>query len=560
MGEKKYAIGIDFGTESGRAVLVDVSNGAEIATAVYHYADGVIDDRLPRTDIKLPPDWALQNPMDYIETFKQTVPAVLKQSGVDPADVIGLGIDFTSCTMMPTLKDGTPLCALPEWKDNPHAWVKLWKHHAAQPEADKINATARARGEKWVPIYGGKISSEWFFSKTLQILDEAPEVYQAADRLIEAADWVVWRLTGEEKRNACTAGYKAIWQKREGFPSREYFAALDPRLADVIDTKMSRDIYPLGARAGGLTEEAARWTGLKPGTAVAVANVDAHVTVPAATVTEPGRMVIIMGTSNCHMVLGTERKEVEGMCGVVEDGIIPGYYGYEAGQSGVGDIFAWFVDHAVPPEYHEAAKARGVDLHKLLEEEAAKLQPGENGLLALDWWNGNRSVLVDVDLTGLLVGATLATTAPEIYRALIEATAFGTRMIIEAFEKNGVAVNEIVAAGGLPEKNKLLMQIYADVSGRPFKVVASAQAPALGAAMHGAVAAGKAAGGYESIFEAAQRMAHLKDEMYTPVPAHQAVYDKLYADYVTLYDYFGRGENNVMKRLKAMRAAILAHP
>ncbi len=558
MGEKKYAIGVDFGTESGRAVLVDVSDGAEVATSVFAYSDGVIDDRLPRTNIKLPPDWALQNPMDYIETFRHTIPAVLRQSGVDPADVIGVGIDFTACTMMPTLKDGTPLCALPQWKDNPHAWVKLWKHHAAQPEADKINETARARGEKWLPIYGGKISSEWFFSKVLQILDEAPEVYEAADRLIEGADWVVWQLTGEETRNLCTAGYKAIWQKKEGFPSREYFAALAPRRADVVDTKMSRDIHPLGARAGGLTQEAAKWTGLKPGTAVAIANVDAHVTVPAATVTEPGRMVMIMGTSICHMVLGRERKEVEGMCGAVEDGIIPGFYGFEAGQSGVGDIFAWFVDHAVPPEYHEAAKQRGVDLHALLEAEAARLKPGESGLLALDWWNGNRSVLVDVDLTGLLVGATLATTAPEIYRALIEATAFGTRMIIEAFEKNGVAVNEIVAAGGLPEKNKLLMQIYADVTGRPFKVVASAQAPALGSAMHGAVAAGKAAGGYDSIVEAAQHMAHLKDEMYTPIPEHTAVYDKLYAEYVTLHDYFGRGQNNVMKRLKAMRAEILA--
>ncbi|MBN1286928.1 MAG: ribulokinase [Anaerolineae bacterium] len=557
MGEKKYAVGIDFGTESGRAVLVDVSNGEEIATAVHLYADGVIDEKLPGADVKLPPDWALQNPLDYIETFKQTIPTVLEASGVDPEDVIGVGIDFTACTMMPTLADGTPLCACAEWKDNPHSWVKLWKHHAAQPEADKINATARARGETWLPLYGGKISSEWFFSKSLQILDEAPEVYAAADRLIEGADWVIWQLCGAETRNNCTAGYKAIWQKEEGFPSREYFAALDPRMADIVDQKMSRDIRFLGERAGGLTEQAAGWTGLKPGTAVAVANVDAHVTVPAAGVTEPGTMVMIMGTSICHMVMGKERREVEGMCGVVEDGIVPGLYGYEAGQSGVGDIFAWFVDHAVPPEYHAAAKQRGVDLHKLLEEEAARLKVGESGLLALDWWNGNRSVLVDVDLTGLLIGATLATTAPEIYRALIEATAFGTRMIVEAFESNGVAVNELVAAGGLPEKNKLLMQIYSDVTGRPFKIIKSAQGPALGSAMHGAVAAGKAAGGYDSIVEAAQRMGGLKDEMYEPIPENQKVYDKLYADYVTLYDYFGRGENDVMKRLKALRATVL---
>ncbi len=557
MSNRKYTIGVDFGTESGRAVLVEVNNGKEIATAVYPYKNRVIDEFLPGTKIRLEPDWALQDPEDYIRTFKATIPAVLKKTRVDPADVIGMGIDFTACTMLPVKADGTPLCTLPEYRKNPHAWVKLWKHHAAQPEADKINATARQIGEKWLDRYGGKISSEWFFSKTLQILDEAPEIYAAADRLIEAADWVVWQLTGEESRNSCTAGYKALWHKRDGFPRNEYFAALDPRLARVVDEKMSRKINPLGERAGGLTAQAARWTGLKAGTAVAIANVDAHVSVPAATVTEPGRMVMIMGTSICHMVLGANERTVEGMCGYVEDGIMPGFFGYEAGQSGVGDIFAWFVDHAVPPEYHAAAKKRKVDLHKMLELEAAKLKPGESGLLALDWWNGNRSVLVDVDLTGLLLGATLATKAPEIYRALIEATAFGTRVIVEAFERNGVPVNEFVTCGGLPEKNKLLMQIYADVTGRELKVTASTQTPALGSAMFGAVAAGRAAGGYDSIFEATPRMARLKKESFKPIPANQKVYDQLYAEYVRLYDYFGRGENNVMKTLKKIRAEAM---
>ena len=553
----KYTIGIDFGTESGRAVLVDVGNGKEIATAVYPYLHGVIDESLPGSKTRLEPDWAVQDPEDYIRTFKTTIPAVLKKSGVSAEDVIGIGIDFTACTMMPVKADGTPLCALPEYRKNPHAWVKLWKHHAAQPEADKINATARQMGEKWLDRYGGKISSEWFFSKTLQILDEAPEIYAAADRLIEAADWVVWQLTGEEKRNSCTAGYKALWSKREGFPRSEYFAALDPCLEHVVDEKMSRQIDPLGARAGDLTPQAARWTGLKAGTAVAIANVDAHVSVPAATVVEPGRMVMIMGTSICHMVLAKNERTVEGMCGYVEDGIIPGFFGYEAGQSGVGDIFAWFVDHAVPPEYHAAAKKRKIDLHKWLETQAAKLKPGESGLLALDWWNGNRSVLVDVDLTGMLLGATLATRAPEIYRALIEATAFGTRVIVEAFEKNGVAVNEFVTCGGLPEKNKLLMQIYADVTGRELKVTASTQTAALGAAMFGAVAAGRTAGGYDSIFEATPRMARLKKESFKPIPANQKVYDQLYAEYVRLYDYFGRGENNVMKTLKKIKAEAM---
>lgn len=328
----KYAIGVDFGTESGRAVLVDVTNGHEIAGAVHSYANGVIDEMLPGTNIRLDPDFALQDPNDYLEVFKQAIPAVLKKSGVNPKDVIGLGIDFTACTMPPTKANGTPLCFLPEWRDNPHAWVKLWKHHAAQPEANKLNQIAAEQGYTFLNRYGGKISSEWFFPKAWQILDEAPEVYAAADRLLEAADWVVWQLSGVETRNSCTAGYKAIWSKREGFPADDFFKALDPRMEHIVDEKMTRDIKPLGAKAGELTAEAAGWTGLQPGVAIAVANVDAHVSVPAATVTEPGRMVIIMGTSNCHMVVGAEEKLVPGMCGVVEDGIIAGMPGYEAGQ------------------------------------------------------------------------------------------------------------------------------------------------------------------------------------------------------------------------------------
>jgi len=554
----KYAIGVDFGTESGRAVLVDVADGREVATAVYPYSHGVIDEVLPipGEEIHLEPDWALQDPQDYIRTFQSTIPAVLEQSKVKPEDVIGIGIDFTACTMLPVKQDGTPLCDLPEFRQQPHAWVKLWKHHAAQSEADKINEIARKMGQKWLDRYGGKISSEWFFSKVLQILDEAPEIYAAADRLLEATDWVVWQLTGVETRNSCTAGYKAIWSKREGFPDKSFFKALDLRLENVVDEKMTRDIRPIGDRAGGLTEQAALWTGLRPGTAVAIANVDAHVAVPAATVTEPGRMVMIMGTSICHMVLGDEEHVVPGMCGYVEDGIVPGLFGYEAGQSCVGDHFAWFVENCVPASYKGEARKRQIDIHQLLEEKAAMLKPGESGLLALDWWNGNRSVLVDVDLTGLLLGATLATKSEEIYRALIEATAYGTRVIADTFQQNGVPIRELVACGGLPEKNILLMQIYADVTGREIKVTASKQTPALGSAMFGAVAAGKSAGGYDSIYNAAQTMAHLKVETFKPIPENQKVYEKLFTEYLRLHDYFGRGENNVMKTLKKIKAEV----
>lgn len=558
MAKRRYAIGVDFGTESGRAVLVDVASGEEVATAVHPYRDGVIDEKLPDTDVELPPDFALQNPADYVEVLRTTVPAVLRGSGASAEDVIGVGTDFTACTMLPVDEKGAPLCTRSKWWDSPYAWVKIWKHHAAQSEANELNRIARERDEAFLDRYGGKISSEWLFPKIWETLKRAPEVYEAADRFIEGADWIVLQLTGQERRNLCTAGYKAIWSKREGYPDDDFFAALDPRLRDVIDERLSREIYRLGLRAGGLVEEMADMMGLHSGTPVSVGNVDAHVSVPAATVVEEGRMVIIMGTSNCHMVLGNEERMVPGMCGVVEDGIISGYFGYEAGQSCVGDHFAWFVENAVPEEYHEEARAKGVNLHQLLEGKAARQKPGEHGLLALDWWNGNRSVLVDADLTGLLLGATLATRPEDIYRALIEATAYGTRVIIEAFEENDVAVEEIVACGGLPERNKMLMQIYSDVTGREIKVTASSQTPALGSAMFGAVAAGAEAGGYDSIFEAAQHMAHLRDEVYRPIPAHREVYDQLYAEYVRLHDHFGRGENDVMKRLKALRQRILA--
>jgi L-ribulokinase len=534
-----YAVGIDFGTESARALLVDCRDGTEVGVRVHEYANGVIDEQLG--GLPLEPDWALQDPRDYVAAVEQTVALLLVDAGVAADDVCGVGIDFTSCTMLPTLADGTPLCLVDELRTEPHAWVKLWKHHAAQPEADRINEVGVERGEPWVRRYGGKYSSEWFFAKALQILDEAPSVYARAERLLEGADWIVWQLTGVETRNACTAGYKAMWSKADGFPDRDFFAALDPRFADVVDEKMSRVLAPLGARAGGLSDRAAAWTGLVPGTPVAVANVDAHVSVPAVGVTEPGRFVAIMGTSTCDILLGRDLAVVDGMCGVVEDGVLPGLYGYEAGQSAVGDIFAWYVEHVGA-------------VHAALTNEAARLQPGESGLLALDWWNGNRSVLVDADLRGLIVGLTLATRPPEIYRALIESTAFGMRVIIESFERAGVPVDEVVACGGLPERNPLLMQIYADVCGRPIEVASSSQAPALGAAMFAAVAAGV----HPSIVDASQAMASAPRATYEPDPGHVAIYDQLYREYVRLHDLFGRGGDDVMRTLRAIQHAASA--
>jgi len=553
MSKDKFSLGIDFGTESGRVVVVRVRDGAEVGAAIVPYPDGVIDEKLPGGP-RLEPDWALQNPRDYLLVVEKGVPKALKAARVKAEDVIGIGTDFTASSPLPTQQDSTPLCFLPQYRKHPHAWVKLWKHHAAQPEANRINEIGRERGEEFIRIYGGKYSSEWFFSKLLQVLDEAPQIYEATDRFIESADWIVWQLTGGEKRNTCTAGYKAMWVKGTGFPSRDFFRALHPRMENVVEEKLGTSYHALGARAGGLTAFWARKTGLREGTPLSIGNVDAHVAVPACTVTEPGLLVMIMGTSICHLLLGTEKQMVEGMCGTVEDGVVPGLWGYEAGQSAVGDIFAWFFEHGVPESLHREARRLKLPLAAALEKRAAALTAGESGLLALDWWNGNRSILVDVDLTGVLLGMSLATRPEEIYRALIEATAFGTRQIIEAFESKGIAVKNLVACGGLPEKNKLLMQIYADVTGREIKLAKQLQTcSALGSAMHGAVAAGQAAGGYDSIFDAARHMAHAQRLTYRPRPENRPVYDALFKEYQTLHDYFGRGANDVMKRLKAIK-------
>ncbi|MGC5307439.1 ribulokinase [Micromonospora zamorensis] len=534
----RYVVGVDYGTLSGRALVVRVGDGAELGTAVHEYGDAVISTALPGGR-PLPPDWALQNPEDYRDVLRYAVPAAVSAAGVDPAAIVGIGIDFTACTVLPTTADGIPLCEDPELRDRPHAWVKLWKHHAAQTHADRINALAHERAEPWIGRYGGKISAEWQYAKGLQMLEEDPEVYHRAERFIEAADWIVWQLCGTETRNVCTAGYKGILQDGQ-YPSEDFLAALNPGFGDFV-TKLDGPLLPLGARAGSLTARAAAWTGLPEGIAVAVGNVDAHVTAAAAQAVEPGRLVAIMGTSTCHVVNGAQVAEVAGMCGVVDGGISPGAWGYEAGQSGVGDIFGWFVEHAAPA---------GVDSHKRLTELAASQPVGAHGLIALDWWNGNRSLLVNHDLSGMIVGMTLATRPQDIYRALLESTAYGTRMIIEAFVEAGVAVNDLVIAGGLTN-NALLMQIYADVTKRPLNIIASTQGPALGSAIHAAVAAGE----FPSVHEASQAMGRVHEAVYRPDPERARAYDALYAEYRTLHDHFGRGGNDVMLRLRAIRNA-----
>ena len=551
MSSERYVIGVDFGTLSGRALVVRVRDGAEAGTAVAEYPHGVIDRELPGGG-ELPPDWALQVPADYLDVLRRVVPEALRSAGVDAADVIGIGTDFTACTALPVLADGTPLCELPEYRDRPHAYVKLWKHHAAQPQADRINETARELGESWLPRYGGLISSEWEFAKALQLLEEDPELYQRMDHWAEAADWIIWQLTGTYVRNACTAGYKGIYQDGR-YPDEAFLTTLNPAFASFAADKLDAPIRQLGDVAGKLSPRAAAWTGLPAGIAVAVGNVDAHVTAPAAQAVRPGQMLAIMGTSTCHVMNGKELAEVPGMCGVVDGGIVRGLFGYEAGQSGVGDIFAWFASNLVPGSYLADAERAGRSLHEHLTMLCRTQPVGAHGLLALDWESGNRSVLVDHDLSGLVLGMTLATRPEEVYRALIESTAFGTRKIVETFDAHGVPVTEFVAAGGLLQ-NAFLMQTYANVLRMPIATCASAQAPALGSAIHAAVAAGA----YRDVPAAGEAMGGRGARSYLPDPAAGHAYERLYAEYSRLHDYFGRGGNDVMHRLRALRREALS--
>lgn len=545
---EKYVIGVDFGTLSGRAVLVRVSDGYEMASAIHQYKHGVIEKSLPGSKIQLPPDWALQIPQDYIEVLRDTIPEVMNIAGVNPQQVVGIATDFTACTVLPVDEDGEPLCNLPKFRDRPHAYVKLWKHHSAQSQADRINILAHERKENWIERYGGKISSEWQFAKALQLLEEDPEIYRAMEHWIEAADWIIWKITGVYAKNVCTAGYKAIYQDAK-YPSYEFLKELNPGFADFVSEKVEWPITQLGEKVAGLSKYGAELTGLNQGIAVAVGNVDAHVTAAAAVATEPGQLVAIMGTSTCVVMVHDHLALVPGMCGAVQGGITPNTWGYEAGQSGVGDIFGWFVNNFVGVDTVNKAIAAGQDLHTYLSELAHAKPVGSHGLVALDWESGNRSTLVDHRLSGLILGLTLATSPEDIYAALIEATAFGMRTIIEAFDVAGLPVKEFIAAGGLV-KNKFVMQTYADVLNRPIHIIKSEQGPALGSAIHAAVAAGE----YPNISVASKKMGGIIRDAYLPNSSAVKTYEKFYAEYLMLYQFFGNGK--MMHTLRDIRDSV----
>lgn len=533
MSEPRYALALDFGTESVRALAVDCADGDEAARAVVPYAHGVITRDLP-------PDFALQHADDYLASGSEAIREVLRE--VPASRVAGIGVDFTACTILPVLRDGTPLMRLDRFRDNPHAAVKLWKHHAAQPEADLVNEIARDRGEPFMRYYNGLVSSEWMLPKCWEVARHAPDVYQATDIFIDAGDWIVHEMTGSFVRNSCVAGYKGLWSADLGFPSKEFLGALDPVIRD-LDDKWLKHVVPPGRRVGVVSKSFAERSGLLAGTPVSAATIDAHSGVAGMGVCREGPVSLIMGTSTCHMALAKELRFFEGYAAVARDGIIPGYWGYESGQSAVGDIFSWFAEGFLETGFEE------------LSAKAAALRPGASGLVALDWHNGNRSVLMNANLTGMVLGLTLDSRPEEVYRALVEATAFGTRTIIDAHVRAGIPATELAVCGGLVQ-DPGIMQVYADVMGLPVKVAASSQAVALGAAIFGALAAeddGTDVDRARTIEETIARMTRPPATTYHPDPAAKAVYNRLYDVYRHAHDHFGREHPSIMKSLKEIR-------
>ena len=542
-----YTIGVDFGTLSARAVLSDSRDGRILASAESAYVHGVMSETLP-CGAALPPQWALQVPQDYLDTLTDAVRSVMAQSGVAAEEVAAIGWDFTSCTVLPTTENGTPLCDLPGLQTQPHAYAKLWKHHAAQRQAGRIEALAHEMHEPFLHRYGGRVSSEWTYPKLLQILDEAPQIAEMTDVFLEGGDWLVWQLTGRLRRSVCAAGFKQFWAEDGVLPSGEFLAALDARFPALCRRALRGEILPPWAKAGTLAEDWARRLGLTTNTAVAAGIIDAHAAVVGSGVHRPGQALLIVGTSGCQLLLHEAPISVPGICGYAKDAIVPELYAYESGQPCVGDLFDWFVRRNVPEEYMAQARAQGVGIHQLLTEKAAALTPGGSGLVALDWWNGQRSPFVDDDLSGVMLGLTLRTRPEEQYRALLEGSAYGVRLIFDTYRKAGLEAKEFIVCGGIAQKNELMMQIYADVLGRPIRICASDQACALGAAIL-AAAAGEC---HDTLPGAMDAMAAPTARIYTPDTEHTAKYDLLYRIYEAEARHFAL-QSDALHQLMALR-------
>lgn len=539
-----YSIGVDFGTESGRAVVVDLADGSVVGSAQRAYRHGVIDERLPQTGTRLPFDAALHDADDYLEILAEAIPEAVARAGIRPESLVGIGIDATASSPMAALADGTPLSRDPDRRGMPHSYVQLWKNHAAQPWADRLNERWRASAPQLLRRYGGTISSEWLIPKALYLYEESPELFALADRFLEVGDWLTWQLTGRELRNASVAGYKACHQADlGGFPSAELLDELSDGFSALLD-KLDGELGQPGQPVGTLTPAWQERLGLGP-LPVAVSNMDAQVAVVAAGIDRPGTMLLVMGTSVCNLLVAEDRREVEGISGMVRDGMLPGSWGYEAGQAGVGDSLNWLVRNFVPESRDESGAIQ--DPHGTLLARIADPTLDGPPLIALEWVNGNRSPLVDPMLSGVLVGLTLNTRPHHVYRALMEATCFGQCLIIERFREQGLAVEDLIVGGGLGLKNPLLMQMLADATGLTVKVAASENLPATGAALQAAVAAGY----FPSHAAATRACPPALAATYQPTAEGSARMDQLLQTYRLLHQFFGVQHPDLMHQLRA---------
>lgn len=541
----KYTIGIDYGTLSARALLLNIETGAEVAVSEYVYPHAILQPEYFATNY-MNPAMSLQHPGDYLEALKLTIRDVLEKARISADDVCGIGFDFTSCSVLPVAADGTPLCFLKEFQNEPHAYVKLWNSYSAQEEAEIITRIAAERDENWLKLVSGKVSAEWLFPKLYETLRNAPHVFEKADRYMEYGDWITWMLTGKQVSSASFAGFKALWNPNTGYPENSFWAAVDHRMGNIIGTKVGTDVQSAGTLAGYIDRRGQELTGLNVGTAVSVPLIDAHAPMCSSGAVGPEQLLLTLGTSAAFTVMDTKKRLIDGIFSSTEDGILPGLTAYDASQPSMGNTFAWFMENCVPERYANEAKQREISLFQLLDEKAARLAPGGNGLLVLDWWNGNRAPYNDFDLSGMILGLTLKTKPEEIYRAIIESCAFAARMVRDLYQNGGIHIRDIRAGGGIARKNPMLMQIYADVLCIPIRVADSMQPGSKGGAIFAAVASGA----YRDAYQAAEVLADKCETLYIPNGNNRDAYDALYEEYRRLCAYFAEGENPVMKRLR----------
>lgn len=546
-----YTIGLDYGSLSARGVLVNCETGAMIAEAVMEYPHGIISQKLP-TGVMLTGEWMLQHPADYTKALEYIVPQLLKLSQVNASCIVGICIDFTASTVIPLDKNFRPLCLNPRYENRPHAWPKLWKHHGAHSQAMLLTELCKEMELPYLDWYGGSISPETLIAKVIQVFQEDRDIYEKTDCFMEASDYLTSLLVGHPVFGASAASAKALWSPDQGYPSQEVFQAIDPQLSDLPSKLMNRFadskcLYP-GEKVGTLCAQMAAKLGLKEGISVSAPQMDAYAAMPGLSITSPGTAMMVIGTSTGIMLLSDKRHPVPGVTACLPDTYYPGLFGYGSGQASVGDTFDWFVKHCVPADYHAAASESEISIHDYLSDLVKDLSPGDTGLIALDWFNGNRSCLANGRLSGMVLGLTLDTQPEHIYRALLEGTAFGARVILESYEKAGVPIKDIVICGGIALKNPFMMQIYADVLGKQIRVSRCTQAPALGSAIYAAAAAGLG-----NVYQMTGHMGCKEYLSYSPDPTVQCRYEHLYSEYLKLHDYFGRGNNPVMEYLSQIR-------